>query len=91
LISSKVETSLIDQNLEPATHGLEPYFLNHLITRVSPENGLAIARYIHSMLIETNISDNHRRGIITSLKILSTFYINFNCYNVSCFLIIYTK
>lgn len=76
MVSGKVETPLIDQTLEHATHGLEPYFLAHLKTRISLENGLVIARYIQSMRIETNLSDNHRRGVITSLKIFIN-YISF--------------
>lgn len=73
---NKLETSLANQKLDNATAGLEPYFLEHLKTRVSKQNSLVIARYITSMKIETNLSDNHRRGIITSLKLLSEFLNN---------------
>jgi site-specific recombinase XerD len=73
LVSNTLETSLIDQKIERATEGLEPYFLEHLKTKISRENGLVIAEYISSMRIETNLSDNHRRGVITSLKLLSEF------------------
>ena len=69
LISDTLEASLIDQKLEHATEGLEPYFLEHLKTKVSRENSLIIAQYITSMRIETNLSDNHRRSVITSPKI----------------------
>jgi hypothetical protein len=67
---------LFDQNLELATEGLEPYFLEHLKTKLSQENALTISKYILSMRSETNISDNHRRGTLTSLKLLSIFLNN---------------
>ena len=61
---------LFDQKLELATEGIEPYFLDHLKTRLSKENALTISKYILSMKVEINLSSNHRRGIITSLKLL---------------------
>jgi hypothetical protein len=64
---------LFDQKLDITTEGLEPYYLEHLKTRISKENALTIANYIFSMKVETNLSINHRRGIITSLKLLSEF------------------
>jgi integrase len=64
---------LFDQKLDIATEGLEPYYLEHLKTRISKENALTIANYVFSMKVETNLSINHRRGIITSLKLLSEF------------------
>jgi hypothetical protein len=67
---------LFDQKLEIATEGLEPYYLEHLKTRISKENALTIANYVLSMKVETNLSINHRRGIITSLKLLSEFLEN---------------
>lgn len=67
---------LFDQRLEIATEGLEPYYLEHLKTRISKENALTIANYVLSMKVETNLSINHRRGIITSLKLLSEFLEN---------------
>ncbi len=69
-------TSLFDQKLVVATKGLEPYFLNHLKTKLSQEYAIIICDYIASMRIETNLSDNHRRDVITSLKILSQFLVN---------------
>ncbi len=74
--SGVLATSLFNQKLENTTEGLEPYFLDHLKTKLSPENSLAISEYIFSMRVETNLSDNHRRNIITSLKILSQFLNN---------------
>ena len=66
---------LFDQKLDIATEGLEPYYLEHLKTRISKENALTIANYVFSMKVETNLSINHRRGIITSLKLLSEFLV----------------
>lgn len=63
---------LFDQKPDIATEGLEPYYLQHLKTRISKENTLIIANYTSSMKVETNLSVNHRRGIIT-LKLLSEF------------------
>ena len=69
--SSQAERNpLFDQKLDIATEGLEPYYLEHLKTRLSKENALTIANYILSMKVETNLSVNHKRGIITSLKLL---------------------
>ena len=75
--SSQAERNpLFDQKLDIATEGLEPYYLEHLKTRISKENALTIANYVFSMKVETNLSVNHRRGIITSLKLLSEFLEN---------------
>jgi integrase len=62
--------------IDLATEGLEPYNRDHLKTRISIKNSMVIAEYILSMRVETNLSDNHRRGVITSLKILSEFVDN---------------
>ena len=71
-----VDDALFDQKLELATEGIEPYFLDHLKTRLSKENALTISKYILSMKVEVNLSSNHRRAIITSLKLLSEFFKN---------------
>jgi integrase len=71
----ELDSSLFDQKIELATDGLEPYYLDHLKKRISRKNSVIIARYI-SMRIETNLSDNHRRGVITALKMLSEFLNN---------------
>lgn len=81
--SNTIETALIDQELEHATAGLEPYFLEHLKTKVCYKNSLIIVQYINSMRIETNLSDNHRRGVITSLKLLSEYLNNKNFINMT--------
>jgi hypothetical protein len=38
----EVHDALFDQKLELATEGLEPYYLDHLRTRLSKENALTI-------------------------------------------------
>ena len=68
--------SLFEQKLELAIEGLEPHILEHLKTKISPNNALAIANYILSMKTETSLSDNYRRSIISSLKLLSEFLCN---------------
>ena len=73
LDENSVEIPIFDQKIEQATEGLEPYYRDHLKTKISKKNSIIIARYILSMRIDTNLSDNHRRGVITSLKILSVF------------------
>jgi integrase len=67
---------LFEQKLELATEGLEPHFLNHLKTKVSPDNALTISKYILSTRVETSLSANYRRIIISSLKLLSEFLSN---------------
>ena len=74
--NSQTGDVLFDQKLEMATEGLEPYYLDHLKTRLSSGNALVISKYILSMKLEVNLSDNHRRSIITSLKLLSEFLKN---------------
>lgn len=70
------DDALFDQKLELAAEGIEPYFLDHLKTRLSKENALTISQYILSMKVEINLSSNHRRAVITSLKLLSEFFEN---------------
>lgn len=72
----QIADALFEQKLELATEGLEPYYLDHLKTRLSKENALIISKYILSMKVETNLSSNHRRAIITSLKLVSEFFKN---------------
>jgi integrase len=64
---------LFEQKLELATEGLEPYFLKHLKTKISPDNALAISKYVLSMKTEASLS---RRNILASLKLLSEFLDN---------------
>lgn len=75
ILDEELDSSLFDQKIELATDGLEAYYLDHLKKRISRKNSIIIARYILSMRIETNLSDNHRRGVIT-LKMLSEFLKN---------------
>ena len=74
--NSEIHDALFDQKLELATEDLEPYYLDHLRTRLSKENALTISKYVLSMKVEVNLSSNHRRAIITSLKLLSEFFNN---------------
>ena len=52
---------LFEQKLELATKGLEPHFLEHLKTKISPDNALTISKYILSIRVETSLSTNYRR------------------------------
>ena len=72
----QIESPLFEQRLTNALDGLEPYYLDHLKNRISTTNALTIADYILSMKVETNLSSNHRRGIITSLKLVSEYLEN---------------
>lgn len=75
-IRREEENPLFEQRLDIALDGLEPYYLDHLKNRISKANALTIADYILSMKVETNISTNHRKRIITSLKLVSRFLDN---------------
>jgi hypothetical protein len=75
LMTTKIDP-LFEQKLELATEGLEPHFLEHLRTKISPYNALIISKYILSMRVETSLSTNYRRAIISSLKLLSEFLSN---------------
>jgi hypothetical protein len=70
------ESPLFEQRLVNALDGLESYYLDHLRNRVSKANALTIADYVLSMKVETNLSTNYRRGIITTLKLVSQFLNN---------------
>jgi integrase len=76
LVEIEEENPLFDQRLNNALDGLEPYYLDHLKNRISKTNALTIADYILSMKVETNLSTNHRRGVITSLKLVSEYLKN---------------
>lgn len=75
LITANIDP-LFEQKLELATEGLEPHFLEHLKTKISADNALTISKYILSMRVETSLSTNYRRTIISSLKLLSEFLSN---------------
>jgi hypothetical protein len=75
LITTNIDP-LFEQKLELATDGLEPHFLEHLKTKISPDNALTITKYILAMRVETSLSNNYRRTIISSLKLLSEFLSN---------------
>lgn len=73
---SEVGSPLLNQEMEMATQGLEPYYLKRMKTKVSKGNAPLISNYVLSVKVETNLSDNHRRGVLTSFKLLSAFYKN---------------
>jgi integrase/recombinase XerD len=70
------ENPLFEQRLNNALDGLEEYFYDHLKNRISKLNALTIVDYILAMKVETNLSPNHKRGVVTSLKLLSQFLDN---------------
>jgi hypothetical protein len=70
------ENPLFDQRLNNALDGLEYYYYDHLKNRMSKSNALTIADYILTMIIETNLTTNHKRGVVTSLKLVSQFLDN---------------
>lgn len=57
--------SLFEQKLELAIEGLEPYILEHLKNKISPDNALTISKYIFSMRVETSLSNNYKRIVIS--------------------------
>jgi hypothetical protein len=70
------ENPLFEQRLNNALDGLDYYYYDHLKNRISKLNALTIADYVLAMKVETNLSPNHKRGVITSLKLLSQFLDN---------------
>jgi integrase/recombinase XerD len=75
LIATNIDP-LFEQKLELAMEGLEPHFLEHMKTKISPDNALTISKYILSMRVETSLSTNYRRTIVSSLKLLSEYLSN---------------
>ena len=67
------ESPLFEQRLNNALDGLEDYYYDHLKNRISKLNALMIADYVLAMKVEANLSPNHKRGVVTSLKLLSQF------------------
>jgi integrase len=70
------ESPLFEQRLNNALDGLEYYYYDHLKNRMSKSNALTIADYILTMKVETNLTTNHKRGVVTSLKLVSQFLDN---------------
>lgn len=50
------DSPLLDQRLNNALDGLQPYFYDHLKNRISKTNATAIINYILAMRVETNLS-----------------------------------
>jgi integrase len=67
------ENPLFELRLKNALDGLEDYFYDHLNNRISKLNALTIVNYVLAMKVEENLSINHKRGVVTSLKLLSQF------------------
>jgi hypothetical protein len=67
------ENPLSEQRLNNALDGLEEYFYDHLKNRISKLNALMIADYVLAMKVETNLSPNHKRGVVTSQIIIAVF------------------
>ena len=74
--TTEEENPLFDQRLNNALDGLEEYFFDHLKNRISKLNVLTIVDYILAMKVETNLELNHKRGVVTSLKLVSPFLNN---------------
>lgn len=70
------ESPLFEQRLNNALDGLEDYYYDHLKNRISKSNALTIVDYVLAMKVETNLSTNHKRGVVTALKLLSQFLDN---------------
>jgi hypothetical protein len=67
------ENPLSEQRLNNALDGLEYYYYDHLKNRISKLNALMIADYVLAMKVETNLSPNHKRGVVTSQIIIAVF------------------
>lgn len=50
--------------------------MEHLKTKISSDNALTISKYILSTKVETSLSVNYKRVIISSLKLLLEFLDN---------------
>ena len=67
------ENPLFEQRLNNALDGLESYYYDHLKNKISQPNVLVIANYILAMKVETNLTINTKRGVVTSLKLVSQY------------------
>ena len=72
-LRTEEDNPFFDQRMDNALDGLQPYFYDHLKNRISKTNAISIVDYILAMKVETNLSIDHRRGVITTLKLLSQF------------------
>lgn len=84
MVSNIFETPLVDQKLKLATEWLEPYFLEHLRTKVSRENSLIIVQYIdtnginlrnrlsHGLLEKDEFNHKNSFSVIYTILILLT-------------------
>ena len=72
-VKTEEDNPLFEQRMNNALDGLQPYYYDHLKNRISKTNATTIIDYILAMKVETNLSDDHRRGVITTLKLVSQF------------------
>ncbi|MGA7542240.1 MAG: hypothetical protein WBW34_04170 [Nitrososphaeraceae archaeon] len=72
-VKTEEDNPLFEQRMDNALDGLQPYYYEHLKNRISKTNATTIIDYILAMKVETNLSDDHRRGVITTLKLVSQF------------------
>ncbi len=68
-------STITKEKIEECCRDLQRYCYNCIIG-VGDKNGSIICDYIQAMKIETNLSDNYRRDLITVLSRLSRFYNN---------------
>jgi hypothetical protein len=67
-----------NQDIESATAGLHKFIHKQLTQNVSTGNALEIAKYIKCQKTEINLSDNHRKTILTCLITLARYFKNKN-------------
>jgi hypothetical protein len=72
-LRTEEDSPFFDQRMDNALDGLQPYFYDHLKNRIPKTNAISIVAYILAMKVEANLSIDHRREVITTLKLLSQF------------------
>jgi hypothetical protein len=88
--------ALFERKIEDITLGLGHYYYRKLLSRVSQENAMTIAKYIISIRTEMNPTDNYRGDAIKGVAKFSIFCNNKSSYswtsgNNSWCLIIHVK
>ena len=68
-VKAEEDNPLFEQRMNNALDGLQTYSYDHLKNRISKTNATTLIDYILAMKVETNLSDDHRRGVITTLKL----------------------
>lgn len=67
-----------NQDIKSAPAGLHKFIHKQLTQNVSTGNALEIAKYIKCQKTEINLSDNHRKTILTCLITLARYFENKN-------------